>query len=119
MSPWRQPWSSARLSVRPVSRRSAEWQDVLATEERANMSDYPTDHQALAAAWFVTLRDRICAAFEQLEDELAGTEHAALPPGRFERQAWQRPDAAAAHGQGGGGVMSVMRGRVFEKVGVN
>ncbi|HWT97699.1 MAG TPA: oxygen-dependent coproporphyrinogen oxidase, partial [Terriglobales bacterium] len=83
------------------------------------MSDYPTNHQTLAAGWFVTLRDRICAAFEQLEDELAGTEHAALTPGRFERQAWQRPDEAMSHGQGGGGVMSVMRGRVFEKVGVN
>jgi len=83
------------------------------------MSDYPTNHQTLAAGWFVILRDRICAAFEQLEDELAGTEHAALAPGRFERQAWQRPDETVASGQGGGGVMSVMRGRVFEKVGVN
>ena len=72
-----------------------------------------------AAAWFVTLRDRICAAFERLEDDFAGTQHGELPPGRFERQSWQRPDEAVAGGQGGGGVMSVMRGRVFEKVGVN
>jgi coproporphyrinogen III oxidase len=70
-----------------------------------------------ARAWFESLRDRICAEFEAIERELASASpsapHAALPPGRFERQAWTRPG-------GGGGVMSVMRGgRVFEKVGVN
>jgi coproporphyrinogen III oxidase len=70
------------------------------------------ERQAAAVAWFGTLRDQICAAFEQIEDELAGTQHAALPPGRFERKAWERPE-------GGGGETSIMRGRVFEKVGVN
>jgi len=77
----------------------------------------PTEeHKAFAAAWFAELRDRICAAFESLEDDLTGT-HADMPAGRFERKAWNRPDAEGGHG--GGGVMSIMRGRVFEKVGVN
>jgi coproporphyrinogen III oxidase len=68
-------------------------------------------------AWFESLRDRLCAAFEAIETELAGT-HADLPPGRFERQAWHRP--AGDNGEDrGGGVISIMRGRVFEKVGVN
>ena len=68
--------------------------------------------RAEARAWFESLRDRICAAFEAIEDDYAGVQHAELPPGRFERQPWERPG-------GGGGVISLMRGRVFEKVGVN
>src|SRR5258707_2931537 len=83
------------------------------------MTSYPPNHQDLAATWFTTLRDGICSAFEQIEDDLTDTEFAALPAGRFERQTWQRADAEAADGMCGGAVMSVMRGRVFEKVGVN
>jgi len=80
-----------------------------------------------AAAWFRDLRDRICAAFETLEDDLAGTRHADLAPGRFERTRWQRPAEEGGPAQDtapdaplvNGGEMSVMKGRVFEKVGVN
>jgi coproporphyrinogen III oxidase len=81
------------------------------------MSSYPADHRSQASAWFEQLRERICAAFERLEDELAATRHRALPAGRFERTPWKRPDPSG--GDGGGGTMAVMRGRVFEKVGVN
>ena len=77
----------------------------------------PTENQkAAAAAWFEDLRDRICDAFERIEDELTGT-FAERPAGRFQRTAWRRPDPTGA--DGGGGVMSQMHGRVFEKVGVN
>ena len=70
-----------------------------------------------AAAWFRSLRDDLCAAFEAIEDELGGP-GAEDAPGRFVRTEWQRP-AEAGEPDGGGGEMSVMRGRVFEKVGVN
>ncbi|MBU6235551.1 MAG: oxygen-dependent coproporphyrinogen oxidase [Alphaproteobacteria bacterium] len=77
------------------------------------MTDTPaTDMNKQAADWFRNLRDRICARFEALEDAQGSGPHADMPAGRFERKVWQ-------HHQGGGGEMSLMRGRVFEKVGVN
>ncbi len=76
----------------------------------------PEDRQRRASAWFETLRGRICAAFEALEDAYAGP-LADRPAGRFERKPWQRTDEAGT--AGGGGTMAIMRGRLFEKVGVN
>jgi coproporphyrinogen III oxidase len=85
--------------------------------------DTLTARQNAASAWFENLRDRICAAFEKLEDDLASGPHADLPAGRFERTPWQKPPLSELPANTpqlqGGGVMSVMRGRVFEKVGVN
>jgi len=72
--------------------------------------------KARAKAWFEALRDEICAAFERLEDDAPPS----LYPGsvgRFVRTPWQRTDATGA--PGGGGMMSMMRGRLFEKVGVH
>jgi coproporphyrinogen III oxidase len=64
-----------------------------------------------ARAWFDSLRDRIVAAFERLEDEAPADLYPGAP-GRFELKPWERP-------AGGGGVMGFMRGRFFEKVGVH
>jgi coproporphyrinogen III oxidase len=74
--------------------------------------------KALARAWFERLRDDICAAFEALEDALpAGAPFAGEAAGRFVRTPWSRTDHTGA--AGGGGVMSMLKGRVFEKVGVH
>lgn len=70
------------------------------------------DRQQAARNWFETLRDRICAEFEAIERE-AGSDAA------FDYTAWDREAEGQAAGQGGGGVRGVMKGKVFEKVGVN
>jgi coproporphyrinogen III oxidase len=66
--------------------------------------------QQRARDWFESLRDAICAEFEAIERE-AGSDAA------FAYTPWDRIDASGE--PGGGGVRGVMKGRVFEKVGVN
>ena len=76
------------------------------------------DYKAEAEAWFQSLRDQIVSAFERLEDELPGdAPHADREAGRFQQTAWERKDHTGT--PGGGGLMSMMGGRVFEKVGVH
>ena len=92
------------------------------TDDGSPTSDlrHPTSEsrKTRARAWFEALRDDICAAFEALEDDLpAGAPGADRAAGRFVRTPWKRTDHSGA--DGGGGVMSLLKGRVFEKVGVH
>ena len=75
------------------------------------MTDLLSDKKAETRAWFEALRDRIHSAFEALEDQ-APADLFPREPGRFVRTPWDRPE-------GGGGVMGMMHGRLFEKVGVH
>lgn len=69
------------------------------------------DLQLRARHWFETLRDDICATLESLEDEHTPE------PSRFVRRPWSRKDHTGA--EGGGGVMSMLHGDLFEKAGVH
>ncbi len=74
--------------------------------------------QQAARDWFESLRDRICAAFETIEAEAGSAARFAYTP-------WDRTDpdpgspSGAGGAPGGGGVRGLMKGKVFEKVGVN
>src|SRR5262245_10601329 len=76
------------------------------------------EHKASAKAWFEALRDDLCAAFERVEADLPGSAPLGdRPAGRFVRTPWTRADHGGA--PGGGGTMSLIAGRVFEKAGVH
>ena len=73
------------------------------------MIETDTEQEA-ARDWFESLRDRICAEFEAIEGEAGGD-------ARFDYLPWERTDHDGS--PGGGGVRGLMKGKVFEKVGVN
>lgn len=81
------------------------------TQAALTAPDVLAERQKDAANWFRSLRDQICAAFEALEDEASPSLYPG-EAGRFARTPWQRAE-------GGGGEMSMMTGRLFEKVGVH
>lgn len=90
----------------------------------ADLAPVPLDDTAMAEpkraarAWFERLRDDICAALEQVEADLpASAPHGGETAARFVRTPWTRKDHTGA--DGGGGTMSMLHGRVFEKVGVH
>src|ERR1700743_3406030 len=74
------------------------------------------DRKARARAWFEALRDELCLAFEQLEDEAPASLYSG-DAGRFVRTPWERSDHSGQ--PGAGGWMSVMLGGLFEKIGVH
>ncbi len=79
------------------------------------MSDQTADRKATSKAWFEALQDLLIASFERIEDE-AGPLNGDRAPGRFEKKPWMRGKAGEDLG---GGVMAMMHGRVFEKIGVH
>ncbi|HVV27408.1 MAG TPA: oxygen-dependent coproporphyrinogen oxidase [Rhizomicrobium sp.] len=82
------------------------------TEPEHRPENRSEDRKERARQWFESLRDAIMAAFEALERDAP----ASLYPGeagRFEKTPWSRGEGE------GGGVMGMMRGRLFEKVGVH
>jgi coproporphyrinogen III oxidase len=81
-------------------------------------SDDLDSRKARARAWFEELRDSICLAFEALENEAVNAPGAhGKHAGRFVRTPWERTDHTGE--PGGGGTMAMMKGRLFEKVGVH
>jgi len=84
-----------------------------------NSAEFGTEeHKQRAEEWFTRLRDDLCKALETIEQDVEGPNGSSeREAGHFHRQSWQRPGEDGRHG--GGGVMSILRGRVFEKAGVN
>tara|TARA_X000000950_G_scaffold97864_1_gene123715 strand:- start:23464 stop:24381 length:918 start_codon:yes stop_codon:yes gene_type:complete len=89
--------------------------------DESNMS--LDDKKEIAADWFKTLRNQIVESFEAIERDVTGGNKIDLEPGQFEITPWEREPTDQPNESGsilnGGGEMAIMRGRVFEKIGVN
>ena len=76
------------------------------------------EHKVRAVDWFAKLRDDLCFALELAEVDSKGyNDLSESGPGKFQRKSWERDGEGGK--SGGGGTVSMMRGRVFEKAGVN
>ncbi len=73
------------------------------------------EKQKITSQWFQTLRDKICSEFEKIEEEYCAANNI-KSLAKFVRKNWNREDKS---GDGGAGEISLMKGEVFEKVGVN
>src|SRR5690606_9091494 len=113
MSQSASPWLPAR--------RCARLEDFPMAEAAVRRIGLPPDvekRKTRARAWFEEIRDNICAALEKVEDDAPADLYEAYgAPGRFERTPWERKDHTGV--PGGGGIMSMLHGRVFEKAGVH
>lgn len=78
------------------------------------------EKQQITSNWFRDLRDKICQEFENIEQEFLKAENRPseieVESPKFTRKEWQRNQDGV---DGGFGEMSIMKGNVFEKVGVN
>lgn len=97
--------------------------NTTANTSNSSTSDTWSLRKGEAKSWFFALRDQICKEFENIEDELSSGPHGDLEAGRFTITPWDRGDTSSPNSTGtelkGGGEMGLMKGRVFEKVGVN
>ena len=93
--------------------------------QNASGTEAMEERKKQAASWFKELQNQICSEFEKLEDELSSGPFAKKNPGKFDRTPWDRETSQTQESKEsdsvlkGGGITTVMRGRVFEKVGVN
>src|SRR5687768_7883230 len=100
---------AAKASPPPCGRPEKADPDPIQLRRQALMIELDNEQQA-ARDWFESLRDRICAEFEAIEAEAGGG-------AKFDYVPWERADIDGS--PGGGGVRGLMKGQVFEKVGVN
>ena len=123
-----------------AERQGAEQQDAEQQDaERQGAERQDAERREQVVHWFQTLRDRLCKALENLEENsqdpqdpqdsessessersksfVPRAEATTIAAARFRKERWQREDTRG--GDGGGGEMALMRGRTFEKAGVN